>query len=255
MTMPNRLCAHGLWKQRHESFDEVVENTHQMLLQLSNVDLEWKTWFRFYETEDEEKTGIRKILSGNPEEIKNEFLSNQWITEDGSVDKNRGYRLHAYSGTNAPPLSNASDIDITCGVQGPYQPFNNIAFEFPQFTQFKHCYDNIDKIALAVECLVERWNPDWLSVRILIEPAHNQLWHGSPILGWINYLSPQLGTLTTLPEGWQWWTNNKSSNKIFVFNSGLPSKDKPEDVAKIESLFKCVSWNKDVKPKIIETSS
>jgi hypothetical protein len=244
--MQNKLCAHGVWRQRRESFDDVVENTYQMLSQLSDIDLEWKTWFRFYQTEDDEKKGIRKILSGNLDEIKNEFLSRQCIAEDGSVDKSRGYLLHAYSGTNTPPLSNASEINITCCVQGPYQPFNNISFEIPQFTQFKPCYNNVDKVALAVECLVEIWNPDWLSVRIMIEPAHNPLWHGSPILGWINYFSPQLGTLTTLPDGWQWWTNNKNYNKIFVFNSGLPNRDKPEDVVQIEYLFKCVSWNQYV---------
>jgi hypothetical protein len=124
----------------------------------------------------------------------------------------------------------------------------NIHFilEFPQFTQFRPCYDNVNRIALAVECLIERWNPNWLSVRIIIEPAHSQLWHGSPILGCVINISPQLVTLTTLPDGWQWWINNKNSHKIFIFNSGLPSKNKPEDVIRIENLFKCVSWNQYV---------
>ncbi|MDR1140796.1 MAG: hypothetical protein LBL62_03820 [Planctomycetaceae bacterium] len=239
--MKENLNVHGLWRQRNESFDEVTDNAYQMLTQLATIYPEWKNWYRFYKTIAESKNP-RKILSGNREEIKDEFLSKQHVSEDGTIDKSFGYRLHAYSGHL--PLWNASEISICCCVQGYYQPFNNIALKIPQFPQFLPCNENVNKMAQAVEYLAKTWDTDWLSIRISIESAHEPLWHGAPIFGWINYLSPRIGTLTTLPDGWHWWKGNKKCSKIFVFNEGLPSKNKPEDIEKIERLISKISWNK-----------
>ena len=65
-----------------------------------------------------------------------------------------------------------------------------------------------------------------------------------PGVGWINSLSPNVGTIETLPHGWSWLSPGGKC-PTFIHEGGLPSLDNPAHVAAYTRLMESVQWKTD----------
>lgn len=240
--MSNRVIIHGMWGLRLCDADCGVDLALATFQRLGEAISECREWYRPYHTIADRKRGPVSLL-GNSDLIRSELLDSQ-VGDDGKVDENGGYELLAWSGPEKSPATEWTEFDVRFGKRTVLAGPNIVIIRLPGDDARLGFFKDPHLLHRAIESLAEIWKPDWLSVRNPLTTVVRAPWTHGPALGWINYLSPNVGTIETLPHGWSWLSPGGKC-PTFIHEGGLPSLDNPAHVAAYTRLMESVQWKTD----------
>jgi len=235
--MNERTQIHGIWWWRDETLDQTIECVVATFNRLAGLTLLWSPWYRSYHSfADCDRAAVK--LTNNPELIRKEF---EFQREEYKVSAQYGYFLRAFAGPEKGKRMEKSEFYVSSCHLPPNSGYNNVRIELPTLGPQAEELRKTDLLASAVSVLIDIWNPDSMMVGDMMKVMVERPWPNGPFLGWINYLSRRVASVSELPEGWQWWGGAKD-RQIFIHEGGMPSPDNPDHMAAFAGLSKNIRW-------------
>jgi hypothetical protein len=187
--MSERFYAGAYWPARAETAEACAARAATCLAKLGEVDPLLATWFH--------KGGSPKLAQRpfptDTESLVGELLRGRNRRDsDRSVIVELGFRISAWNGNDKDPAA----ISIGCGKSRQVPGVSNaVVINLPPPSERSaEIYSREGAMAVLL-ALVESWDPDWATVAsdslrdLRAAPA------GSPVLGWLTYLSRRRGTV------------------------------------------------------------
>lgn len=244
--MVNRMMIWSNWRSRSESLDDSVVRLNETFSSLARLSLHWNVWWRGYKSVADRNSGpllLRDRLNVISEEMRNGKLNNDEL----------GYFISASAGNPKGKGTEMSTLRLHCCSATPLVS-NSLVMEFPVHGFAGDIYDS--SVIGEVFCiLADIWDPEWLSALTRRPDMVNPPWPGGLEMGWVNYLSRQVGSIEgELPEKWQWY-EKRQRRQIFLHEYGVPDVGNSHHVSAFTEMFRRIQWNFPItqsKPMVSE---
>ncbi|WP_339688235.1 Imm52 family immunity protein [Gimesia maris] len=235
----DKLAIYLGWKQREDSLDESVVNILESLKKFEKLSNYWHEWFKSYHTiadwEKPAKNVTEKI-------IRNELINGQVVNPDGSCNTNLGYRIRVWSGPEKGTRFESTEFEVQCCRKLP-KFINTVTLQLPSEGEYVVALSNVELLLQVADELIEIWNPAYLNVRYSGEIVKRVLKPG-PLLGCINYLTGDIGTIEKLPDQWN-WGESLYGHQIFFIEGGVDSLKNKDYVHSYQKMSDYIEWNRD----------
>ena len=226
---------------RDENLETSTLRVRSMFERLAKLAPEWEEWYLHPKTLEMVN---EPVVSNNVELIRQELLSSQEESDDGSpMDSEMGYLMGASSKPMRGSGLERSHFHVHCCSRTRFSGFNTLSIQLPTRPSSPHLYER-DLLCQTVSVLADIWEPEWLSVRDLLTNLMPQPWPPWPAFGWVNYLAERSGIIPDpLPAQWEWF-EQRGKKQVFIYLPGLPQRNNSEHSAAFNEIFEMIRWKK-----------
>ena len=187
------LYIAAYWSARSEDVEQCALRTERCLAALAAVDPLLTLWF----SKRAARSRARVPVVPDAEALRADLLAGRNRRDDDrSVLSDLGFRLGFWNGDDDDPVS----LSIKCGLSNGAPGLSNaVVLDLPPPSPRCANLYTLDAVSAQLQSLVDAWSADWAVVTSNSLRAAQGCGGGSPVLGWVSYLSARRGVVPQLP--------------------------------------------------------